>query len=228
MTRKLLIGLVSLLTISFSAFADDITGIYVGTLHVSFGGGTDMENTEIYLEKDGDNYKLSVKNFEFGGKVIGDLDVPGITRSEEAGIVVLSKEGSSPGPVVELVGNLNTFIYFTSATIDNGELELELKVNGKNTEAEAGTPETFITNVTFKGQKTTSGVSSFKAEPLNITVASGIISINKADNTSYVIYNISGSVAQSGVINENRIDATDLRNGIYILSVNGKAIKFVK
>lgn len=224
MKKKLLTCLVALLTVSFSAFAQesDIAGTYTGTLNVSLTD-TDMENTNIFLEKgEGETYNLSVKDFEFMGEVIGDLVVTGISKSEKAGIIVLSKEEASNGPTVDLNGvSLKTLISFNAATIADGELELDLTVNGEGMEKP-------ITDVTFKGSKPTTGLSTTDAEPMNIAVYGGTLTITQADNAEYTIYSASGSGVQAGVIENSNINISNLPTGIYILSVNGNAIKFAK
>lgn len=226
MIKKLPICLIALLTLSFSTFANGISGKYVGKLIVAVGGEggdeTEMENTEIFITKEaGDTYALSVKDFKFGDEVIGNLDVTGIARADVAGKTSLTKEGSSAGPEVTVGTTIQTEIFLDYAMINNGAFSLELTVNA------AGT-ETTLAGVEFAGNKTTTGLSSIATKPLNITVESGAIKLNLASDIAYSIYSLSGALAQSGIIENNQIDINALQAGIYILSVNGQAVKFVK
>ena len=158
MIKKLLFSLSALCIFTFSANAQDITGTYQGLLKVSFDD-SEIENTKITLAKEaGDTYALSIKDFMFGDMLIGDLNVGGITVTEEAGAYILSKTGASTGPEGNVAGvDLNTTIYFADdeTTIYEGTLVLKLAVKGYS---DSSQPESDLTFVVFNRNKNCTGV----------------------------------------------------------------------
>ena len=227
MTKKLLVCLSALLMVSFSIKASDISGTYVGKLSVSVSlTGDDVPNTEIILSKDGDTYSLSVIDFSFMGISIGNLTVDGIARTDEGeGLVSLSKTDFSTGPKVKIIEDgpeVQTYILLTHAVIDNGEFELELDIKGDD-------KETDITEVTFLGNKQSSGLFNPKSHSLNIRISSDCNTISTIEKSgNYIIFSTIGASVQSGSIKNGAIDITSLNAGIYIVKTSSGIAKFVK
>jgi len=213
----------------------NIAGTYKGTLTVTvLMGDADsdsFENTKIIVTEElGGTYKLSVLNFIFADIVIGDLDVTGISASEENGEVILSKAGSSVGPLVDIGPiTVNTFIYLNSASISSeGQLILSLSVTGNSEFMEEGEEEP-VADVEFTGDITT-GIFSPKAETIAIypTIVDEVITVTGFETANYAIYTQNGALVKAGNVNNGIINAANLGTGIYFLNINGASAKFIK
>ncbi|NDV46657.1 T9SS C-terminal target domain-containing protein [Paludibacter sp. 221] len=231
MKKILLICLSALCFLSFDIKAEDISGTYRGNLTVVLDNEV-LPNTDITLskEQDGDTYSLSIKNFNFKGLPLGDLKVGGITRSNDAnGMVDLSKAGYSDGPKVALIEGLPaepTYIFFTSASILNGNLELRLDIQGDP--VTTPTEDTRITLVDFVGDKIATGISTPKNNPLTIYLPNPSTLQIPEGNGNYTIYSTCGAEVQSGIIENNTVDIANLKSGIYIIKTDKQVAKFIK
>ena len=216
----------------------NVAGTYKGLLEVEvLLGGDDIvpfENTNVIITgEDGGTFKLSVLNFVFpiegiGDIEIGNLDVTGLSASEEEGVITLSKSGASNGPNVPM-GDLAlyTFIYVNSASIENGNLKLNLSVTAHISQ----TPELAepAANVTFEGNYVT-GIFSPKAETIAIypTIVDEVITVAGLESADYAIYAQNGALVKAGKINNGTINVANLGTGIYFLNINGASAKFIK
>lgn len=228
MIKKLLFCLSALCIFTFSAQAQDIAGTYQGLLKVSFGDGSEIPDTKITLTKEaGDTYELSIKDFVFAGILIGDLNVGGITATQEAGAYTLSKEGASTGPVVNVNGaNVNTNIYFTDASVYEGNLILKLNVKGYS---EFSPNEEHLTDVEFDGNKIVTGVRDTEKNSPKVYLSTDFntLQVSGADS-NYTIYNAAGVTVKSGNVENSAISISDLATGIYLVKINNSVSKFIK
>jgi hypothetical protein len=230
-TRTLFSVFAALFVISLSAHAQtNITGTYIGELFVTMDEST-LSDVSIYLiQEEGSNtYALSIKDFVFGELPIGDLDVTGISAEENDGIITLTKDGYSDGPTVDVPNisiPVSTRIYLQEATITNDQLTFVLTVNGMIGQ------EIPLTNVSFTGEKDTrTGIFSAKADKalaIFPSLVEDVIRIQGLTNGRYAIYNLSGSMQQSGITGKGEINVSALSTGLYLIAVDGKTAKFIK
>ena len=217
MKKTLLFCFVTFFLGVLAANADDISGKYYGDLTVT-GVPAEPVKANIYVSVEtGGTYTLSVKNFEFNTIPVGDLNVTGVTRTNEDGVVQLAKEGSSAGPA-EL--GFPTLIYLDSAAIENGELYLKLTVKTAD--------ETPLVVVEFDGTLQTTKMNSTIDNSLSIYFSNDVITLNGLDNENYTIYSINGAAIQNGKVQNGQIEINSITTGSYILSVNNRTAKFVK
>jgi hypothetical protein len=225
MMTKLLTVLVALFAISLSANAQtDITGTYTGVITVSMDGSTVSDVPISLTQEAGGTYAFSLKDFSFMGIAVGDIDLTGVTGVEEAGVVTLSREGSIAGPTVPLMGiEIPTTISLTSASVVENQLSFVLNVSAMG----GAVP---VTDVTFTGEKTTTGIqviqTAGKALVVYPTLAKEVINVQGAGR--YAIYGQNGSTVKSGVIGKGEINVSSLPAGLYFITVDGKTAKFIK
>ena len=232
MKLKFFLFLAVLFAAAFTANAQEIAGTYNGTLTVDVivpePNEVSIPNQDIIITDEGDGLVgLSILNFSFLGLDLGNLDVAGITASEEGGVMTLSKAEISAGPVIEDLGGLGTLIKLNSASINAGVLTLDLSVYLDVPEIPL--EEANVANVTFSGNLTT-GILSPKAEKMIIypTVATDVIMVTGFENAAYSIFNLNGALVKQGKLNTKTINVYALSAGIYILNINGVSAIFIK
>jgi hypothetical protein len=233
MKKSLLFIGLSLMFISLTAKAQsDIVGAYTGTVTVDYAQGSTIPNVEIFLTAEtGGTYQFSESlNFSYGEMKIGDLIVPGVTATENNGIILFNKyDGAATGPtvVIPIYGALPTRIYLRSGSriSAEGKLIFDLGVVGVHPVLN----ELTITEVHFEGTKVASGFdvvsASENAVILNTVVDNSLTALVKGE---YKIYSTNGSVLQSGNVQANEINVSALKTGIYFINIDGKTAKFIK
>jgi len=188
---------------AFTANAQKIAGTYNGEMIVEVlvpePGEISIPGQDIIITNEGGTYSLSVLNFSFGDIQLGNLNVTGISATEEGGVVTLSKDGMSAGPEIEDLGGLATLIAFNSASINAGILTLDLSVYLDAPEIPLEAAQ--VANVNFEGKFMKKSdlpfaygeqlwISTFDGdwettnnEPVNITDGGGWHSFNTASTT---------------------------------------------
>ncbi len=231
MTKKLLICLSALCMLSFSMRADDITGTYTGQLDVTVHITGEPEQADpitsdiLLIQEDGkDTYMLSIKDFYFGVISVGDLEVTGLIKSEEDGFTTFTPENYS---TADIPGLMSVYIYLGAAIIDsNGMLDMDLSVRS----APTGEPlSILIAEVTFNGEKQSTGIFNPKDNSLAIQISSDFSTIRTTDQSgNYSIFSTTGAIVQSGNVDNGNIAISNLKAGIYMIKVNNSIAKFIK
>jgi hypothetical protein len=221
------------------ANAQDIAGTYTGLMTVEVvvpePDEVEFPNQDIIItEEDGGLFKLSILDFSFFGLELGNLEVSGISVIHSFNGWMLSKEGWSDGPAVDLGGGpgseIPTIIMLNSADITTtGILTLDLRVD---LYVDLGTEvlQENVANVTFTGNLSTSGIFSPKAEKIAVypTVATNIITVEGFENADYSIFNKSGQLVKQGKLTTDAINVSTLNTGLYFLNINGNSAIFIK
>ena len=226
MMKQLLACTLLAAAVSFGYAQTEIAGNYTGELSVTVPGAAKPSvttETVSLIAEDGGTYALGIKNFAFGegeGKLeLGDLNVPGITAQEEAGAIILTKEGTTDGPVVE---GMTTKLRLSDTNIYEGELALALDVD-----VYVGETKIMTVLVEFTGTKQASGIASAETDKPVFFVHENTIEVSGTAN-NYTIFNTAGAMVQHGLITDNNIDIAGLKGGIYIAKIDSHIVKFIK
>ena len=225
---------------AFTANAQEIAGTYNGTMTVEIvvpaPDVVSFPNQDIIITEEGGLAKLSILNFSFLGLELGNLEVAGISTANNGGTTILSKEGWSDGPAVDLGGGpgneIPTIIMLNSASVTSeGVLELDLRVDLRVDFGIPGMPplQENVANVTFSGNLS-AGIFSPKAEKIVIypTFATNVIVVEGFENADYSIFNQSGIWVKKGRLTAENINVSNLNSGVYILNINGVSAIFIK
>ena len=232
MKLKIYVFLAVFCTAAFTAHAQTIAGTYTGEMVVEVlipePGEVPFSGQDIIITNEGSTYKLSVLNFSFFELELGNLDVTGISATEENGIVTLSKTGMSTGPEIEDLGGLATLIALNSASINARVLTLDLSVYLDVPEIPL--EEAQVANVTFTGNNTSTGIFTPKTEKITVysTVVNDIITLKDIKAADYAMYAPNGTLVKAGKTNNGTINVANLGIGIYILNINENSIKIIK
>ena len=230
--------LLAFFAVTFTANAQNITGTYNGTMTVEvvvpFPDEVEFPNQDIIISEDGNHlFKLSILDFSFFGLEFGNLEVTGISSStNDIGTIILSKEGFSEGPTVDLgEGNeLPTVITlnFGEVTVGGG-LRLDLSVDIYLHISDDLIIQENVANVTFTGN-VYSGIFSPKADRIAVypTVATDVITIEGFENAEFSIFNQSGQLVKQGRLTSETINVSALNTDIYFLNINGFSGMFIK
>ncbi len=109
-----------------------ITGTYSGTLNKA--SVQDITNDAlVLLEKKGETYTITLKNFSFEGKLIGDIPIDNVVavEDESTGDYTLTKDGKSSFalPATAGGGNISLTLLKGWAVNWNKSLTLEIQVD---------------------------------------------------------------------------------------------------
>jgi hypothetical protein len=242
MKSKIYSFLLAFFAVTFTVNAQNIAGTYTGTMTVEVvvpvPDEVEFPNQDIVIaEEDGGLFKLSILDFSFFGLELGNLEVAGISAEPNfIGRIILSKEGWSEGPAVDLGGGpgseIGTIIMLNYGEVtDWGVLTLDLSVDlYADTGGDEGVLQANVANVTFTGNITPSGISSPKAETISVypTVATDVITVEGFENADYSIFNLNGISVKKGRLTTETINVSVLNTGIYFLNINGESAIFIK
>jgi len=221
---------------AFTANAQEIAGTYNGTMTIEVvipePNVETLPNQNILITEEGGGLvKLSILNFSFLGLDLGNLEVAGISTTNNDGTITLSKGGFSDGPAVDLGGGpgseILTLIKLNSAGITSGILTLDLSVYLDFPEIPI--EEANVANVSFVGDQIL-GILSPKVEQITVypTVASNEITVTGFENAAFSVFNQSGVLVKQGKLSAKTINISALNAGVYILNINGASVLFIK
>lgn len=218
--KKLLLSILTCLAVlPLSATnLDELTGSYTGTLSVVLGDGEDAmpmpptSDVKVFTQKEeGKNTLILIlKNFNFAGILVGDIEVPDVTVDEN-GVI------TAPDLVIDKteqnLGKLPTSLK-GSLTKDKANFVIRVLWNDSPV------------NVTFDGDKDIeAGINSALEQSVKLIQEGNKITLTGAEIKEYSIYNMNGSLVENRFIYTNTIEMNHLTYGVYLIKINtGNAI----
>ena len=168
---------------------------------------------------------LSIKDFEFNGIEVGDIEATLTAAEDGEGGYVLSTPTRVAGPYVGIINKETELdvVSVASGLYNDGvkkmDLQLNVYVKGLDTK---------VADVTFSGAELAPATSVKENKALSVypTVATSVV--NVPENGEFTIYSLAGSSVKSGVVSNGSVSVADLAAGNYVISVNGKNARFIK